>query len=209
MQIFRKNAKFSSRQNIYFVFGGTGCMLKSDKNIGHCTVVLNICGSSVWNLIATRLQAGWSGARIPAGSSDFPLLRNVCNGSGAYSAHRSGVTRVWCLCDRASVVQRCEKQDATTFSFINLFKLAQHVSGDKFAHPQEHFLTVYTAFGTMHRHCCRQAAVSVHCTKSCIYSQKMCSWGWANLSPETCRAELNKLIKEKVVASCWLFTTLY
>ena len=61
------------------------------------------------------------------------------------------------------------QQDATTFSFINFFKSAQHVSGEKFAHPQEHFLTVYTAFGTMHRHCCRR----VHCTNSCIYSQKV------------------------------------
>jgi len=33
--------------------------------------------------------------------------------------------------------------------FIDLFKSALHVSGDKLAHPQEHFLTVYTAFGTM------------------------------------------------------------
>jgi hypothetical protein len=41
------------------------------------------------------------------------------------------------------------QQDVTTFSFINLFKSALHVSGDKLAHPQEHFLTVYTAFGTM------------------------------------------------------------
>ena len=47
------------------------------------------------------------------------------------------------------------QQDATTFSFINLFKSAQHVSGDKFAHPQEHFLTLYTAFGKIHRLCCR------------------------------------------------------
>jgi len=37
------------------------------------------------------------------------------------------------------------QQDATTFSFINLFKSALHVSGDKFSHPQEHFLTVHTA----------------------------------------------------------------
>jgi len=29
--------------------------------------------------------------------------------------------------------------------FIDVFKSALHVSGDKFAHPQEHFLTVYTA----------------------------------------------------------------
>ena len=39
--------------------------------------------------------------------------------------------------------------------FIDLFKLALHVSGDKLAHPQEHVLTVYTAFGTMHRYYCR------------------------------------------------------
>ena len=47
------------------------------------------------------------------------------------------------------------QQDATTFSFINLFKSVLHVSGDKFAHPQEHFLTLYTAFGIMNRLCCR------------------------------------------------------
>ena len=38
------------------------------------------------------------------------------------------------------------QQDATNFSFINLFKSAQHVSGDKFAHPQEHFLTIYSVW---------------------------------------------------------------
>ena len=38
------------------------------------------------------------------------------------------------------------QQDAKTFSFINLFKSALHVSGDKFANSQECFLTVYTAF---------------------------------------------------------------
>ena len=59
------------------------------------------------------------------------------------------------------------QQDATTFSIINLFNSALQVSGDKFAHPQENFVTVYTAFGTMHW----SAAVSVHCTKSCIHSQ--------------------------------------
>ena len=39
--------------------------------------------------------------------------------------------------------------------FIDLFKSALHVSGDKLAHPQKHFLTVYRAFGTMNRYCCR------------------------------------------------------
>jgi hypothetical protein len=53
----------------------------------------------------------------------------------------------------------------------------------------------------------RSAALWVHCTKSCIYSQK-CSWGWANMSLETCRADLKRLINEKVVASYWLLTSL-
>ena len=55
------------------------------------------------------------------------------------------------------------------FRLLVLLKSALHVSGDKFAHPQEHFLTVYTVFGTMHR----SEAASEHCTKSCIYSQKV------------------------------------
>jgi len=65
------------------------------------------------------------------------------------------------------------QQDSTTFSFINLFKSAQHVSGDKFAHPQEHVLTVYTAFGTMHRHCCRRSNVGALYQK--LYTVKKCS----------------------------------
>ena len=40
-----------------------------------------------------------------------------------------------------------------------------------------------------------------------VYTIKKCSWGWANLSPETCRAELIRSINEKVVESCWLFTS--
>jgi len=39
--------------------------------------------------------------------------------------------------------------------FIGLFESALHVLGDKLAHLQEYFLTVYIAFGTMHRYCCR------------------------------------------------------
>jgi hypothetical protein len=37
-----------------------------------------------------------------------------------------------------------KQQDATTFSFINLFNSVLHVSGDKFAHPQEHVLTIHS-----------------------------------------------------------------
>jgi len=42
--------------------------------------------------------------------------------------------------------------------FIDLFKSALHVSGNKLAHPQEHFLTVYTVKGALF---------------DCIYSQKV------------------------------------
>jgi len=41
-----------------------------------------------------------------------------------------------------------------------------------------------------------------------VYTVKKCSWGWSNLSPKTCRADLKRLINEKVVASCWLLTSL-
>jgi hypothetical protein len=36
------------------------------------------------------------------------------------------------------------QQDATTFSFINLFESALRVSSDEFARPQGHFLTMYS-----------------------------------------------------------------
>jgi len=32
---------------------------------------------------------------------------------------------------------------------VNLFKSVIYISGDKFAHSQEHFLTVYPVFGKM------------------------------------------------------------
>ena len=32
-----------------------------------------------------------------------------------------------------------------------------------------------------------------------VHTIRKCSWGWANLSPETCRAELKRLINETVL----------
>ena len=40
-----------------------------------------------------------------------------------------------------------------------------------------------------------------------VYTVKKCSWGWENLSAETCRADLKRLINETVVAPCWLLTS--
>jgi len=57
------------------------------------------------------------------------------------------------------------QQDATTFAFINIFKSAIHVPGDKFAHTQEHSLTAYTAFVTMQ---CNECSVS-----KAVHSQKV------------------------------------
>jgi len=55
------------------------------------------------------------------------------------------------------LLYRCKQPTScNNFSFINLFKSALHVSDYKFAHPQENFFDY----------------VSVHRTKSCIYSQK-------------------------------------
>ena len=68
-------------------------------------------------------------------------------------------------------------QQNAMFSFINLFNSALHVSGDKFAYPQEHFLIVYTAFGTVYRNCCRTVppvGSSIGALyQNCIYSRKV------------------------------------
>ena len=129
--------------------------------------------------------------------------------------HSSHILRTNCLLKHICDNDVRNQQDSTTLSFINLFKSALRVSGDKFAHSQEHFLTVYTAFGTTHRHCCRSISTvapvdsSVGALYQKLYIVKKCSWGWANLSPETGRADLKRLINEKFVASCWLLTSSY
>ena len=67
--------------------------------------------------------------------------------------------------------------DVTTFSFINLSNSALHVSGDKFTHLQEHVSTyiqlLVQCTDNAADRCHRSAAVSVYCTKSCIYSQNV------------------------------------
>jgi len=61
---------------------------------------------------------------------------------------------------------------------IDLFKAILHVSGDKLAHREEHFLIVYTAFGTTHRY--------RYIVPKAVYTVKNCSSGWTSLSPEMC-----------------------
>ena len=56
---------------------------------------------------------------------------------------------------------------------------------------------------------CTDTAADRCIVPKAVHTIKKSSWGWANLSPATCRDELNRLINEKVVASCWLLTSLY
>jgi len=84
--------------------------------------------------------------------------------------------------------------------FIGLFESAVYVSGDKLAHLQEYFwlyiqLLVQCADIAADRLrwnlslvTGRQQYWCIVLYQSCIYSQK-CSWRWASLSPETCRAD--------------------
>jgi len=61
--------------------------------------------------------------------------------------------------------------------FIDLFKSAVHVSGDKLAHPQEHFWLIYSFWYNapilMHD---RSAAISVHyiCVCVCVCMYETC-----------------------------------
>ena len=54
---------------------------------------------------------------------------------------------------------RKKNQQAALYRLIYYSKLALHVSGDVFAHHQEH-LTVFTASGNIHQYRCRLPAGS-------------------------------------------------
>jgi len=66
---------------------------------------------------------------------------------------------------------------------------ALHVSGDVFAHHQEH-LTVFTASGNIHQCRCRLTSRQRHwwILPDDVNTVK-CSWWCAKTSPETCRAD--------------------
>jgi len=103
------------------------------------------------------------------------------------------------------------------FCFSNSFKLALHVSGDSFAHLQEHFDCIYSVLElcTDFAFCCRPVTHSLVGSrrqsryivpKSCIYTQ---SAKWAKLSPETCRASLKESIQQNLLhlVGCWYHCT--
>jgi len=73
---------------------------------------------------------------------------------------------------------------------------ARHVSGDVFAHHQEH-LTVFTASDIVHLY---------RWTISEAVNTVKCSWWWAKTSPETCRADWVHINEPK---SCILLVIKY
>jgi len=83
------------------------------------------------------------------------------------------------------------QQDAL-YRLIYYSRSALHVSGDVFAHNQEHF-TVFTVSGSIHTSCCRLVYTSrqqLGWTLPDTLNTVKCSWWWAKKSPETCRADL-------------------
>jgi cell division protein FtsL len=57
--------------------------------------------------------------------------------------------------DRASLEKRFKQPTrCNKFLLLIFLKSALHVAVDKLAHPQEHFLSVYTAYGTKRRYSC-------------------------------------------------------
>ena len=115
----------------------------------------------------------------------------------------------WCLCDCVSFYYNYvnNQQDATNFRLLIFLIHPYMFRGTNSPILRNTFDYIYTAFGRMHRHCCRRQQCRCILPKA-VYTDKKCSWGWANLSPETCKAVLKRLINEKVFASCWLFTSL-
>ena len=120
----------------------------------------------------------------------------------------------WNWCDRASLVQRCDKPTRChNFSFINFLNQPNMFRETNSPILRSICDCIY-GFGTMNRHCCRPVPRGTgRQQRRCIvpkvvYTIKKCSWGWANLSLDTCWADLKRLKNEKVMASCWLFTSL-
>ena len=69
-------------------------------------------------------------------------------------------------------------QQYALYRLIYYSKSALQVSGDVFAHHQEH-LTVFTVSGSIHTSCCRHqlAATWVNTTRYCKYSQVLLMMG--------------------------------
>ena len=110
------------------------------------------------------------------------------------------------------------QKDVRTFSLIIFWNQPYMFRATNSSILRSTFLTVYTAFGIMHRHCWRPVPRGTgrqqyRCiVPKAVYTVKKCSWGWANLLPETCRADFKRLIKRLLTKKLlllvgWLVTS--
>ena len=115
------------------------------------------------------------------------------------------------------------QQDATTFSFNNPFKISPTRFGRQIRPSSGAFLECiyyfwYNAPTLLPTGAMVEMELKVHLDRGtsrqycrcivakAVYTFKKCSWGWANLSPETFRADLKRIIKQK---GCCILLVVY
>jgi len=97
----------------------------------------------------------------------------------------------------------CVTNKVQQIPFIDIFESVLHVSGDKLAHHQEHFLTVYTAFGTTHRYCCRPVSSSIGASYQTLYIQSKSAPG----DGRVCRPKhVEVILKRSINGNCCMLS---
>jgi hypothetical protein len=108
-----------------------------------------------------RLQSSWEGGG--GGGNNCLHLPVMCMTFSIFLRKgHNDLNKTWPSWNRVSWYNyENNKQDAL-YRLIYYSKSALHVSGDIFAHHQEH-LTIFTVSGSVHPSCCRLAAGSNLC----------------------------------------------
>ena len=109
---------------------------------------------------------------------------------------------IWCLWDRASLDQRWKQQTRCKNFRLLIFLLIYSNLLYMFRATNSPILRstfwLYIQFCTMHRYCFRPVPTlspvgsNSGALYQTVYTVKKCSWGWASLSPKTCRADLKR-----------------
>ena len=125
------------------------------------------------------------------------------------------VISVWRLWDRVSLEQRCKQPTRCNkfrlliflLIYLNLLHMFRLTNSPIF---RSTFDCIYS-FGTMHRYCCRPVTTlsPVGSNIVALYQSQKCSWRWAKLSPETCRADSNRSIKRSINENCCILLVAY
>ena len=113
----------------------------------------------------------------------------------------------WCLCDRASSVKQ-RKQPTRCNSFFDL--LISLIQPYTFRAKNSPIIrSTFWLYTKLLVQCTDTAADRCIITKA-VHTVKNCSWGWANLSPETCKAELKRstlILRRSRTGTVWFYTS--